>query len=151
MGSMDKPQSFKLLDAFYDAGGNFIDTANNYQNEESEAWIGEWMRERKIRDQMVIATKYTTPYRTHEVGKNSHNVNYFGNHKRSLHVSVRDSLKKLKTDWIDILYLHWWDHSSSIPEIMDSLHILVEQGKVLYLGTSSLSTDRTQSYDSRHL
>ncbi len=96
------------------------------------------------------ATKYTTPYKTHEIGKNSHNVNYFGNHKRSLHVSVRDSLKKLKTDWIDILYLHWWDHSSSIPEIMDSLHMLVQQGKVLYLGMSSLSTDRTPSHDHRH-
>ncbi|KAH1617484.1 aryl-alcohol dehydrogenase [Aspergillus fumigatus] len=51
-------------------------------------------------------------------------------------MSVRDSLKKLQTDWIDILYLHWWDHTTSIEEIMNSLHILVEQGKVLYLGIS---------------
>jgi aryl-alcohol dehydrogenase-like predicted oxidoreductase len=49
---------------------------------------------------------------------------------------VRDSLKKLQTDFIDILYLHWWDHTTSIEEIMDSLHMLVEQGKVLYLGIS---------------
>lgn len=136
MGSMDKQQSFKLLDAFYEAGGNFIDTANNYQDEESETWIGEWMAERKNRDHMVIATKFTTPYRSHVLGKTSHAVNYFGNHKRSMHVSVRDSLAKLQTDWIDILYLHWWDYSSSIAEIMDALHILVEQGKVLYLGIS---------------
>jgi aryl-alcohol dehydrogenase-like predicted oxidoreductase len=60
------------------------------------------MAERKIRDHMVIATKYTTPYRSYEVGKNSHSVNFFGNHKRSMHVSVRDSLKKLQTDWIDV-------------------------------------------------
>jgi aryl-alcohol dehydrogenase-like predicted oxidoreductase len=136
MGSMDKESSFKLLDAFYEAGGNFIDTANNYQDEESERWIGEWMAARKNRDHMVIATKFTTPYRSYELGKGSHSVNYFGNHRRSLHVSVRDSLKKLRTDWIDLLYLHWWDYSSSIPEIMDSLHMLVEQGKVLYLGIS---------------
>ncbi|KAL4897913.1 NADP-dependent oxidoreductase domain-containing protein [Aspergillus ambiguus] len=51
-------------------------------------------------------------------------------------MSVRDSLKKLQTDYIDILYMHWWDHTTSIEEIMDSLHILVEQGKVLYLGIS---------------
>jgi aryl-alcohol dehydrogenase-like predicted oxidoreductase len=51
-------------------------------------------------------------------------------------MSVRDSLKKLQTDFIDILYLHWWDHTTSIEEIMDSLHMLVEQGKVLYLGIS---------------
>lgn len=57
MGAMDKASSFKLLDAFYDAGGNFIDTANNYQDESSEAFIGEWMEMRGIRDQIVIATK----------------------------------------------------------------------------------------------
>lgn len=49
---------------------------------------------------------------------------------------MRDSLRKLKTDWIDILYLHWWDHTTSIEEVVDSLHVLVEQGKVLYLGIS---------------
>lgn len=136
MGSMDKTQSFKLLDAFVEAGGNFIDTANNYQNEESETWIGEWMKERGNRDRMVIATKFTTPYRTYELGKGSHSVNFMGNHRRSLHVSVRDSLKKLQTDYIDVLYLHWWDWSSDIPEIMDSMHMLVQQGKVMYLGIS---------------
>lgn len=57
MGTMDKQSSFKLLDAFYDAGGNFIDTSNNYQDESSEEFIGEWMETRGIRDQMVVATK----------------------------------------------------------------------------------------------
>ena len=57
MGSMDKESSFKLMDAFYEAGGNFIDTANNYQDESSEEFIGEWMESRGIRHQMVIATK----------------------------------------------------------------------------------------------
>jgi aryl-alcohol dehydrogenase-like predicted oxidoreductase len=135
MGSMDKTQSFKLLDAYYDAGGNFIDTANNYQDEQSEKWIGEWMKERQNRDLLVLATKFTTPYRSHELGKGK-TVNYSGNHKRSIYMSVRDSLKKLQTEWIDILYLHWWDYTTSIEEIMDALHMLVEQGKVLYLGIS---------------
>lgn len=115
MGSMTKSQSFSLLDAFVDAGGNFIDTSNNYQDEDSENWIGEWMKERGNRDQMVIATKYTALYRGYDVGKNSKSVNFCGNHKRSMHVSVRDSLKKLGTDWIDILYLHSWDWTSSVP------------------------------------
>jgi aryl-alcohol dehydrogenase-like predicted oxidoreductase len=52
-----------LLDAYYDAGGNFIDTSNNYQDEQSEKWIGEWMKERGNRDLIVLATKFTTPYR----------------------------------------------------------------------------------------
>ncbi|THX54513.1 putative aryl-alcohol dehydrogenase Aad14 [Aureobasidium pullulans] len=135
MGSMDKKQSFALLDAFVEAGGNFIDTANNYQNEQSEQWLGEWMKERGNRDQMVIATKFTTDYKGYALGKGKA-ANHCGNHKRSLFMSVRDSLAKLQTDFIDILYLHWWDHTTSIEEIMDSLHILVEQGKVMYLGIS---------------
>jgi aryl-alcohol dehydrogenase-like predicted oxidoreductase len=135
MGSMDKEASFKLLDAFFEAGGNFIDTANNYQYEQSESWIGEWMAQRKNRDQIVIATKYTTDYKSYALGR-GHAPNSCGNHKRSMHMSVRDSLQKLQTDWIDILYVHWWDYTTSIEEMMDSLHILVEQGKVLYLGVS---------------
>ncbi|KAH0339780.1 aryl-alcohol dehydrogenase AAD14, partial [Aureobasidium melanogenum] len=135
MGSMDKKQSFALLDAFVEAGGNFIDTANNYQNEQSEQWLGDWMKERGNRDQMVIATKFTSDYKGYDLGKGKA-ANHCGNHKRSLFMSVRDALKKLQTDFIDILYLHWWDHTTSIEEIMDSLHILVEQGKVMYLGIS---------------
>ncbi|EED14268.1 aryl-alcohol dehydrogenase Aad14, putative [Talaromyces stipitatus ATCC 10500] len=125
MGSMDKESSFKLLDFYFESGGNFIDTSNNYQDEQSETWIGEWMSSRENRDQMVIATKYTTGYKTYELGKGRAS-NYVGNSRRSLHMSVRDSLQKLQTDYIDIF----------IEEIMDSLHILVEQGKVLYLGIS---------------
>ncbi|CAI4302068.1 CRE_collapsed_G0006510.mRNA.1.CDS.1 [Saccharomyces cerevisiae] len=94
MGSMNKEQAFELLDAFYEAGGNFVDTANSYQNEQSETWIGEWMKSRKLRDQIVISTKFTTDYKGYDVGKGK-SANYCGNHKRSLHVSVRDSLRKL--------------------------------------------------------
>ncbi|KAL4777865.1 NADP-dependent oxidoreductase domain-containing protein [Aspergillus nidulans var. acristatus] len=135
MGSMSKESSFKLLDAFVEAGGNFIDTSNNYQSEQSESWLGEWMASRNNRDRMVIATKFSTDYKSYEQGKGNA-PNCCGNHKRSLHMSVRDSLKKLQTDWIDILYVHWWDYTTSIEELMDSLQIMVEQGKVLYLGIS---------------
>ncbi|KAK8085296.1 aryl-alcohol dehydrogenase Aad14 [Apiospora hydei] len=136
MGSMDKTSAFALLDAFVEAGGNFIDTANSYQDEQSETWIGEWMRARGNRDSLVLATKYTSDYRSHALGKGTGAANHTGNSRRALHVSVRDSMAKLGTDYLDILYLHWWDHTTSIKEIMDSLHILVEQGKVLYLGIS---------------
>jgi hypothetical protein len=135
MGSMDKTQSFKLLDAYYDAGGNFNDTANSCQDEQSEKWIGEWMNERQNRDLLVLATTFTTSYRSWELGEGK-TVNYSGNHRHSIYMSVRDSLEKLQTEWIDILYLHWWNWTTSIEEVMDALHILVEQGKVLYLGIS---------------
>jgi len=135
MGSMNKENSFKLLDAFEEAGGNFIDTANNYQDGQSETWIGEWMEKKKNRDFMVIATKFTTGYNIAQEGRGK-TVNHAGNHKRSLHMSLRDSLIKLKTDWIDVLYVHWWDWTTSIEELMDSLDAVVKQGKVLYLGVS---------------
>ncbi|PBK85884.1 Aldo/keto reductase [Armillaria gallica] len=134
-GSMDKESSFKLLDAYFDMGGNFIDTANNYQDETSEEFIGEWVEKRGIRDQVVIATKYTMNFKR---GSDSiqQKVNYTGNGRKSLHISVNSSLKKLRTDYIDILYVHWWDYETSIEEVMDSLHNLVVEGKVLYLGVS---------------
>ncbi|KAE9398603.1 Aldo/keto reductase [Gymnopus androsaceus JB14] len=124
MGSMDKESSFKLLDAYYDMGGNFIDTANNYQDETSEQFIGEWMEKRDIRDQIVVATKYTTNFKR---GNDSiaQKANYTGNNTKS---SARS--------YIDLLYVHWWDYDTSIKEVMDSLHTLVMQGKVLYLGVS---------------
>ncbi|KAG2138991.1 NADP-dependent oxidoreductase domain-containing protein [Suillus clintonianus] len=135
MGSMDKKSSFKLLDAFYEAGGNFIDTANNYQDQSSEEIIGEWAEERGIRDQLVIATKYTTNYQ-HNNDAIRQKVSFTGNNVKSMHISVNASLKKLRTSYIDILYVHWWDWDTSVEEVMNGLHVLVQQGKVLYLGIS---------------
>ncbi|KAI0632846.1 aryl-alcohol dehydrogenase [Trametes polyzona] len=135
MGSMTKESSFKLLDAFYEAGGNFIDTANNYQDEASEEYIGEWMEKRGIRDQIVIATKFTTDFKRGRKDIKQHSA-YVGNNVKSLHISVEQSLKKLRTSYIDILYVHWWDYTTSIEELMNGLHALVAAGKVLYLGVS---------------
>jgi aryl-alcohol dehydrogenase-like predicted oxidoreductase len=136
MGEMDKKTVFEILDFFYDQGGNFIDTSNNYQYEQSEIWIGEWMQERKNRDQMVIATKFSSTFTAHK-GAGIH-VNSSGNSSKSLHVSIAASLKKLQTDYIDLLYVHWWDWSTSIPELMQSLNNLVVAGKVLYIGASDM-------------
>ncbi|KAI0017492.1 norsolorinic acid reductase [Xylariomycetidae sp. FL0641] len=134
MGACDQKTAESILDFFYEQGGNFIDTANNYQAEESEKWLGEWMKKRGNRDQMVIATKYTTNFRA------GHNdeimINAQGNGTKSMRVSVDRSLEKLQTDYIDLLYVHWWDYSTSIPEVMQSLNQLVLAGKVLYLGIS---------------
>lgn len=138
MGSMNKKAAFELLDAFVAAGGNFIDTANSYQNEQSEAWIGEWSTARGNRDKLVIATKYSSDYRAHELGPEGSSSNYGGNSRKSMHLSVRDSLQKLQTDYIDLFYVHFWDYTTSIKEMMDGLHLLVEQGKVLYLGASDM-------------
>ncbi|KAF4610294.1 hypothetical protein D9613_010351 [Agrocybe pediades] len=133
MGSMDKESSFKLLDAYYDAGGNFIDTANNYQDETSEMFIGEWAEQRGIRDQLFIASKYSVNFKR---GNKDHKqqIMYMGNSTKSLHISLEASLKKLRTTYIDLLYIHFWDFDTSVEEVMRALHNVVAQGKVLYLG-----------------
>ncbi|KAK7050501.1 Aldo/keto reductase [Favolaschia claudopus] len=135
MGAMDRESSFKLLDAYFDNGGNFVDTANNYQNETSEKLIGEWAEKRGIRDQLVIATKYTSGWKRGNPSI-THKPNYIGNNLKSMHLSVAESLQKLRTSYIDILYLHWWDWETGVEEVMNGLHNLVVQGKVLYLGIS---------------
>ncbi|EEB95194.1 hypothetical protein MPER_05877, partial [Moniliophthora perniciosa FA553] len=135
MGSMNKEASFKLLDAYFDMGGNFIDTANAYQEESSEEFIGEGAEKKDIRDQLFIATKYTTLYKKSDP-KVSQKVHYFGNNAKSLHLSIEASLKKLRTSYIDLLYVHWWDWDTSIEEVMGALHTLVLNCKVLYLGIS---------------
>ncbi|KAF8158485.1 Aldo/keto reductase [Crassisporium funariophilum] len=136
MGSMDKESSFKLLDAYFDAGGNCIDTANNYQEGTSEAFIGEWAEKRGIRDQLFLATKYTNNIHLRDPSKPTHKILYAGNSAKSLHLSVKKSLENMRTDYIDLLYLHWWDWDTSIEEVMGALHTLILQGKVLYLGIS---------------
>ncbi|EIN05972.1 Aldo/keto reductase [Punctularia strigosozonata HHB-11173 SS5] len=134
-GVMDEKSSIALLDAYFDAGGNFIDTANHYQDERSEEIIGEWAEKRGIRDQLVIATKYTSGLKLRDQSI-AQKVNYVGNNVKSMHVSVEASLKKLRTSYIDILYVHWWDWDTSVEEVMNGLHALVLAGKVLYLGVS---------------
>lgn len=83
----------------------------------------------------MLATKFTTCYPSGKAGEKL-KTNFQGNHAKSLKHSVNASLKKLQTDYIDLLYLHWWDFSTSIPEVMQSLHHLVQAGKVIYLGVS---------------
>jgi len=105
-GKSEEP--FALLDSFYSLGGNFVDTSSIYNSEDSERLIGEWMEQRGVRDQMVIATKYSSSYRSYNREKEPFQSNFTGNSAKCMHLSVRDSLKKLRTDYIDILYVHWY-------------------------------------------
>jgi aryl-alcohol dehydrogenase-like predicted oxidoreductase len=99
--------AFALLDTFFSLGGNFIDTANVYNAGESEELIGRWAEERGVRDQLVIATKYGAGYRTHNRENEPLQSNFVGASAKSMHLSVKDSLRKLRTDYIDVLYIHW--------------------------------------------
>ncbi|KAL3419641.1 Norsolorinic acid reductase B [Phlyctema vagabunda] len=134
LGECSQETAFDILDTFYKLGGNFIDTANGYQQGQSEEWLGEWMASRNNRDEIVLATKYSSPYQLHL--KEKMQSNYGGNGSKSMKLSVENSLRSLQTSYVDVLYVHWWDYNTSIPELMHSLNDLVVSGKVLYLGIS---------------
>lgn len=120
----------QLILKYIKAGGNFIDTANFYQLGESEEILGKVIKKNKInRDDLVIATKYSLPM-------SFSNPNQVGNSKKNLVRSIKESLKRLDTDYIDILYVHFWDWSVEISTLMHSLDVLVKSGKVLHIGLS---------------
>ena len=123
-----KDESRKIFDAFAEgAGGNFIDTANNYTNGTSEKFVGEFVK--RDRDHFVIATKYTLTERKQD-------PNFGGNHRKNMRRSVEGSLQRLGTDHIDLLWLHMWDGMTPVDEVMRALDDLVGAGKVLYVGIS---------------
>ncbi|MCH6160268.1 aldo/keto reductase [Streptomyces marispadix] len=123
----DKDASRAMLDAYADLGGNFIDTAVSYTRGGSETVLGELLEGR--REQFVLATKYTCAPRPGD-------VNATGNHRRNLVQSVETSLARLRTDFIDVLWVHARDHFSPVEEVMRALDDLVRSGKVLYIGVS---------------
>jgi len=124
----NKETSFNILEAFAEAGGNFLDTANFYKMGTSEKIIGEFMSPRD-RHFFVLATKYT-------LYDNKTNPNASGNNRKNMMRSVEESLKRLQTDFIDVLYLHIWDDLTPIDEILRGLDDLVQQGKINYAAIS---------------
>lgn len=125
-----KEESRKLFDLFVEAGGNFIDTASNYTNGTSERLVGEFVAGR--RDEFVIATKYTL----RRPGSDIKDLNAGGNQRKNMMRTVEASLKRLDTDVIDLLYLHVWDFTTPVDEVLRGLDDLVSSGKVLYVGIS---------------
>ena len=124
---VDKTESRRVYDAFRDVGGNFIDTANVYAAGVSEEYLGEFMG--CDRPRIVLATKFTGPMRGRD-------VNAAGNSRKNMMDSVHASLARLKTDYIDLYWVHARDYLTPIDEVMRGLDDLVRQGKVLYIGVS---------------
>jgi aryl-alcohol dehydrogenase-like predicted oxidoreductase len=122
-----KEESKKMFEHFVEAGGNFIDTANVYQNGSSEKYIGEFIAPE--REKFVLATKYT-------ISTNPDDPNASGSHRKSLVQSVSASLKRLNSSYIDLLWVHFWDSMTPVEELMRSLDDLVRSEKILYVGIS---------------
>uniref|UniRef100_A0A7C1FW06 Aldo/keto reductase n=1 Tax=Caldilinea aerophila TaxID=133453 RepID=A0A7C1FW06_9CHLR len=132
----DEETSWQVMDAFVEAGGNFIDTADIYSNWApnnpggvSEEIIGRWMRARNNRHQMVVATKVR--------GRMWEGPNGEGLSRVHILKACEDSLRRLQTDYIDLYQAHWYDAETPIEETMDAFDTLVRQGKVRYVGCSN--------------
>lgn len=130
MGS-DHDESKRIFETFVEAGGNFIDTSNRYQESQSEQYLSDFIHPE--RDRYVMATKYSL----FDGGANFDDPNGCGNHRKNMFRSVEGSLKRLKTDYIDLLWIHIPDYTTPMDEILRALNDLVTQGKVLYVGASN--------------
>jgi aryl-alcohol dehydrogenase-like predicted oxidoreductase len=116
-----------VLDVYADAGGNFLDTANKYHNGQTEEYLGRWLGPKRSR--MVVATKYT-------LAMDHTDPNAAGNHRKNLVQSVEESLRRLQTSYLDLLWVHAYDEDTPFEETMRALDDLVRAGKVLYVGIS---------------
>jgi len=117
----------RILDAYADAGGNVVDTAINYRGGASEEILGELLAGR--RDRFVLSTKYT-------VSRDQSDPNAAGNHRKNLRLSLQTSLRRLRTDYIDIYWVHMWDRHTPVEETMRALDDEVRAGRIGYLGIS---------------
>lgn len=140
--TIDEKKSFELLDAFTGKGFNFIDTADAYSrwadgNEggESEIVIGNWLKQCKNRDSVIIATKVG-----YDMGNGKKGLS-----KKYILQAVEDSLQRLQTDYIDLYQTHFDDENTPIEETLETYAQLIKEGKVRYIGASNLSVERLQA------
>ena len=122
-----KEESRRIFDAYVAAGGNFVDTANRYTEGTSERFVGEFVA--ADRERFVLATKYTLFSRRDDPSAS-------GNSRKNMVQSLEASLKRLGTDYVDLFWVHAWDFTTPVEEVMRGLDDLVAAGKVLYVGIS---------------
>ncbi|MFV0181720.1 aldo/keto reductase [Empedobacter falsenii] len=138
--TLNEEESFRILDAFIDRGFNAIDTANNYSywvpgnvGTESEKIIGNWLKSRGSRDQLVLATK---------VGGRNMIQDKPNTTKAHILKEVEESLSRLQTDYIDLYQTHYDDINTPVEETLSAYNQLVKEGKVRFIGASNFSSER---------
>lgn len=126
----DEQASHALFDRFIDLGGNFIDTADTYAKGVSEQYIGNALAARPgLREKLIIATKFRRPV--------TEDTNDRGASRRHIRRSIEASLRRLRTDWVDLYQIHGWDSQTPLEETLSTLNDLVREGKVRYIGASN--------------
>ena len=128
-GRLDYERSNEVINQLFDVGINLIDTSNSYGNTLSEEYIGKSLKGR--REQAVIATKVSS--------RMSEGPNQAGNSRKHIMEQVEQSLTRLRTDYIDLYQIHWWDSTTPVEETLRALNDLVTQGKIRYFGCSNFS------------
>jgi len=127
----DENASAAIFDAYVQAGGNFIDTADGYTNGKSEEICGRLIRDRGLRDRIVLATKYT-------FNTQPGNPNAGGNGRKNAFRALEGSLRRLQTDYVDLYWMHAWDQITPVEEVMATFDAMVRSGKVRYVGFSDV-------------
>ncbi len=125
----EEPQAREIFDRYTGQGGNFVDTADLYTQGKSEQMVGKFIADKKLRDRIVLATKFTF---NQEPG----NPNAGGNGRKSIYQSLEASLRRLQTDYIDLYWLHAWDTVTPVEEVLATMNDLVRDGKIRYYGFS---------------
>jgi aryl-alcohol dehydrogenase-like predicted oxidoreductase len=121
----------KIFSTYLEKGGNFLDTADGYTNGKSEELLGKFTKNSKVRDDVVIATKFT-------FNAKSGNPNAGGNGRKNIYRALEGSLKRLQTDYVDFYWLHTWDKVTPVEEVLLTLGDLVREGKIRYFGLSDV-------------
>jgi len=127
----EEAASRAIFDAYLEAGGNFIDTADGYTNGHSEQMVGRFVAEGGLRDRVVIATKFT-------FSADRSNPNAGGNGRKNIYRALEGSLERLQTDYVDLYWLHAWDRATPAEEVLSTLNDLVREGKILHYGFSNV-------------
>jgi aryl-alcohol dehydrogenase-like predicted oxidoreductase len=128
----DETASREIFNAYVDAGGNFIDTADVYSAGRSEEWVGRFIAERQLRDEIVLSTKFTW-----QSGPRL-DVNAGGNGRKNIYRALHASLRRLSTDHIDLYWLHAWDRVTPVEEVLQTMGDLVRAGTIRYFGLSDV-------------
>ena len=129
--------SAQVFDAYLEAGGNFVDTADVYAGGRSEALVGRHVAERGLRDRVVLATKFGF-FAGEPGGAPGPNPHGGGNGRKHVHQALEGSLRRLKTDYVDLYWLHVWDTVTPAEEVLQTMGDLVRAGKVRYFGLSDM-------------
>jgi aryl-alcohol dehydrogenase-like predicted oxidoreductase len=121
----------EVFSRYLERGGNFVDTADMYTNGKSEELVGKFIRDARVRDQVVLATKFS-------FNSQPGNPNAGGNGRKNIYRAIEGSLRRLQTDYIDLYWVHVWDMITPVEEVLASLDTLVHAGKVRYIGLSDV-------------